>query len=128
MQAIDGDGSPWSYLEASLFTREIAEFGALWHGCDWSTHTILGANPFGGGPAPGRVTRDADAWEWTEPVPDQWRPTVSMQGDAVTVTMYTHSALGSERIVRLVDRYAPGAYVAERESGVLAEGPGGFVF
>lgn len=42
MEAIDGDGSPWSYLCASLLCRQLREFGAMWHGCDWSTHSILG--------------------------------------------------------------------------------------
>ena len=28
MQAIEGDGSPWSYLSASILCREAAEFGA----------------------------------------------------------------------------------------------------
>ena len=41
MQAIEGDGSPWSYLSASILSREAAEFGAMWHGCDWSDQTIL---------------------------------------------------------------------------------------
>jgi len=31
MDGIDGDGSGWSYLCASLFAREIAELGAMWH-------------------------------------------------------------------------------------------------
>ncbi|MGO8752105.1 MAG: hypothetical protein ACLQNE_39715 [Thermoguttaceae bacterium] len=45
MAAIDGNGSAWSYICASILARELAEFGAMWHGCDWDTHTILGANP-----------------------------------------------------------------------------------
>ena len=45
LEAVEGDGTPWSYLSASLFAREIAEFGAMWHGCNWSTHTILGDEP-----------------------------------------------------------------------------------
>ena len=32
MQVIEGDGSPWSYLSASILGREAAEFGARWHG------------------------------------------------------------------------------------------------
>ena len=47
MQAIAGDGSPWSYLSASILSREADEFGAWWHGCDWSVHTIIsGSSPF----------------------------------------------------------------------------------
>ncbi len=32
MQVIEGGGSPWSYLSASILGREAAEFGARWHG------------------------------------------------------------------------------------------------
>jgi hypothetical protein len=46
LEAIEGDGTPWSYLCASIFMREAREFGALWHGCSWSNHTIIDANPF----------------------------------------------------------------------------------
>ena len=35
MEAIEGDGSPMSYLCASIFAREVKEFGAVWHGCSW---------------------------------------------------------------------------------------------
>ncbi|MDE2754217.1 MAG: hypothetical protein OXI83_16720, partial [Gemmatimonadota bacterium] len=41
MQVIEGDGSHWSYLSASILWREAAEFGARWHGCQWSDKTIL---------------------------------------------------------------------------------------
>ena len=40
MDAIEGDGTPWSYLSSSLFAREAQEVGAMWHGCHWSTHKI----------------------------------------------------------------------------------------
>ncbi len=45
MQALEGDGSPWSYLSASILSREAAEFGAIWHGCVWSDQTILSKPP-----------------------------------------------------------------------------------
>ena len=45
MQAMEGDGSPWSYLSASALCREAAEFGAIWHGCVWSDQTILSKPP-----------------------------------------------------------------------------------
>ena len=45
MHAIEGDGSPWSYLSASILSREAEEFGALWHGCVWSDQTILSKPP-----------------------------------------------------------------------------------
>ncbi len=45
MEAIAGDGSPRSLLEASIFLREANEFGAEWHGCEWSVETVLGGIP-----------------------------------------------------------------------------------
>src|SRR5215469_7088273 len=44
-EALEGDNSPWSFVEASILVRELHELGALWHGVAWGTHTILGENP-----------------------------------------------------------------------------------
>jgi hypothetical protein len=87
MEGIMGDGSAWSYLCASILSRELAEFGARWHGCYWTTHTLLGANPLTVGSA-GRDTPSNDApegyakgqlpavgesgWKWLSPLPGQW--------------------------------------------------------
>lgn len=38
--AIDGDGSLRSYIQASILRRELEELGAWWHGLEWSTHTL----------------------------------------------------------------------------------------
>src|SRR4051812_34654359 len=100
MEAIDGDGSALSYLSASIFVRELGEFGARWHGCSWSTHKILGADPFIG-PAPKMMTTD-DQWTWMERAPETWLPTV-VTVHPVGVRFYTHSALHEERIVRHFD-------------------------
>lgn len=54
MQAVQGDGTPWSYMCASLFAREASEFGAMWHGCSWSDHQILDASPT---PGPGVASK-----------------------------------------------------------------------
>ena len=37
MDAIESDGSLEAYLQASILFREFNEFGAIWHGCSWST-------------------------------------------------------------------------------------------
>jgi hypothetical protein len=46
MDVIEGDGTHWSYLSASIFAREMAEFGAWWHGQEWSTHIVIGDDPW----------------------------------------------------------------------------------
>ena len=45
MEVIEGDGSHWFYLFASILVREMNEFGVMWHGCEWSTHEIIDKAP-----------------------------------------------------------------------------------
>ena len=134
MEAIEGDGSPWSYLSASLFAREIAEFGAMWHGCSWSTHMILGNDPLISpqqsdchSPSEG-TSGKPDDWQWLEPKPSEWRPEVCEDSNIVTVTFYTSSELGREAIHLHRDTYKPGRYCFESEESVIAEGSRGYVF
>jgi hypothetical protein len=127
MEAIEGDGSPWSYLSASLLRREFRNFGARWHGIEWSTHYILGENPLSGLPPSADMTTDGSQWEWMEPEPRQWLPTVAM-AKPVIVRFFSYTGLGQERIVRHLDTYHPGKYSFDTEEAVIARGPSGFCF
>lgn len=137
MEAIEGDGTTWSYVCASLLKRELEEFGARWHGYNWSTHTILSENPWRGrervrwrmpfGEVDG-PSEYLDAWKWLEPEPAGWSPRVRMASDSVTVTFYTYSPLGEEGIYRHADLYRRGSYVFQRERKKIASGPRYFVF
>lgn len=133
MDAIDGDGSPWSYMSASLFARELFEFGAMWHGCSWSTHVILGKDPFAGRPpstdfAQERYLWDwVGLWEWLEPESDDWPPTVVL-GDTVTVRFFSFTALGQQRLVRHLDTFRPNSYSFDSNEKEIAKGPAGFEF
>ena len=137
MGAVAGDGSPASYLEASILAREFAEFGARWHGCSWVTHTVLDADPFqiasesrhsiaaNGFP---NMTKDTALWVWKTKRPEAWAPSVEFSEDPVVVTFHTFSALEGERLIRVRDKYQGGSYKATTSTRVLAAGPGGFVF
>jgi len=46
MDAIEPDGSLWSYLCCSMLARELAEFGACWHGEAWGWHRVIGGAPW----------------------------------------------------------------------------------
>ena len=135
MEAIEGDGSPLSYLYASVLWRELMEFGAVGHGVYWDTFDILGHDPWADPhrPRPASTsptegpTGTPDEWEWLEPKPLEWSPTVSMDGDEVSVVFHTFSGLGSQRIVRHVDRYKLGSYCFRTDEQVVASGPGGYV-
>ena len=114
MEAIEGDGSPGSYLSASLFAREAAEFGALWHGAGWSTHEILGEEP--SQLAQGKAGRSGleddddhpDEWNWLEEKPEEWQPTICEEGNLVTVVFCTFSGLERQAIYRHLDTYKKG--------------------
>ena len=132
MDAIDGDRSPWSYMCASILARELGEFGAMWHGCNWSTHTVLGANPWN----PTRRKKKSGVvhwmsplteWVWAERSPKAWSPSVDAGEATTVVTFYTFSQLGQEAIYRHTDTYEPGSYRFYSERATLATGPDGYV-
>ena len=132
MEAIDGDGTPWSYLCASLVGRQLYEFGAIWHGCWWDDHDIVGPGPV----ATGDGKSDLDdltaacsspEWTWLEDKPTEWRPAVDMDNEKVVVTFYTYSGLEVEAVYRHVDTYVQGSYRHEPDSARIATGGGGYI-
>jgi hypothetical protein len=132
MEAIDGDGTPWSYICASILAREMAEFGAMWHGCDWDTHTILGVDPLKNAGADAsddsRVMGSEADWQWDGTRPKRWNPRVSQGSETVKVKFFTHSGLGQEAVYRHTDTYKLGTYRFKSERKQIATGPGGYVF
>ncbi|MBO8128637.1 MAG: hypothetical protein H0Z39_05490 [Peptococcaceae bacterium] len=88
MEAIEGDDSLWSYLHASIFARELTEFGAMWHGCNWSTHEILDDNP---SEFPYSINYSTDEnWDWLEPKLLEWKLQVSIKDGIISVTFFTY--------------------------------------
>jgi hypothetical protein len=133
MDAIEGDGSPESHLQASILRREIAEAGAFGHGSTWQLHHVLGRDAWTGpqregtSPAESSPSRSSEGYEWSASPPDDYRPTVEADG-AVLVRFHTYVGVGAERIVRHEDVYAtPGRYAADTHSEILATGPSGYL-
>ena len=125
MEAIEGDGSPWSYLSASILSREAAEFGAIWHGCVWSDQTILSKSPRQDGEHEARkLTGDAPVgnWTWCGAAPRKWNPTYADMGASKEVVLHIHNPIGQEEIYRATDTYRAGSYVCETKRIVLCTG------
>lgn len=138
MEAIEGDDVPEAYLQASIFRREIREFGAGWHGVRWGFYTVFDASPWEG------IAADSDdsplsrphskpqQWKWVAPKPTQWSPEVRLQRDRAVVTFYSYTPLvgqqdenkiEKERIIFHTDTYRRGKFrplVVEKK---IAEGP-----
>ena len=115
---IEGDGSPLSYFQASIFIRELREMGSLWHGCSWSTHEVLASDS--------RIAKQK--WEWEEKKPRDWRPVVRKDSAGLwRVIFYSHTGLGQETIIMHEDRFTEG-YHFEADDKVIAVGEGGYIF
>ena len=123
MEAIEGDGSDLSYLYASLCAREMSEFGAMWHGCSWSTHRIVDEQSS----LDDFDSEETKDWDWSDDKPKDWRPSVRRVNDKVIVSFYTYTGLGSEGVVRHTDTFFTGSYCCVTDSKMIANGPGGYV-
>jgi hypothetical protein len=129
MEAIEGEETALSYLEASILGRELQELGAQWHGCDWSTHEVVDRD-LTREPPPDQGDWNTRPWEWTWKTarPEEWRPAVAVAVEAVRVTFYTYSRLGVEMVYRHTDEYRRGERKARRTQKSLAKGVMGYKF
>lgn len=132
MTALDGDGSAWSYLCASVLARELSELGALWHGQPWYAETIIAAppwiRPLSGDGIPAIEPASRDEWELHQPLPNDMRPHIRSDGTTVEVRFYTYSALGVQAIYEHEDLYDPSSYSPRSRQTTIATGPGGFIY
>lgn len=113
MDAVQGDDTAWSYVEASLCARALHEFGAYWHGIGWSLHHIIDDD--------GRFTED---WKWKGRRPGSMKPTVYVGPRVVRVRFYSYCMLGQESVTRHEDRYRRGAYrCTSSDNRDVATGP-----
>ena len=129
MHAIEGDGSPWSYLSASILMREAAEFGAAWHGRSWSDQTILSKPPRQADGQEAWANGDSPVrnWTWHGAASPEWKPTCVDKGATREVVLHIHH-LQPDAIYRATDTYLAGSYDCETEKTVLCTGGGGFVY
>jgi hypothetical protein len=126
MEVIEGDGSPISYLCASIFAREVKEFGAIWHGCSWGLVKIIESDPWSneekyfGTPSP------KNKWKWSLPRPINWRPHVKVESELINVTFYSYSGYFVQSISVTTDTYEKNSYCFKSESETVATGPSGY--
>jgi len=132
MRAIEGNGSARSYLDASFFTREIHEFGAMWHGADWSAHRLTERDPFtegilmdGDGEGSHTKLEPAD-WTWKGKDPREWPPTVTMTERQSRVEFYTYSGLCWESLNFHRDTHTQGRYACRSTLRRIALGTEGY--
>ncbi len=104
IDVLEGDGSPQSYISASIFYREMLEFGALWHGLSWGLHDIIEEKP--------------EFWGATD-----LRPKVIF-GKKIRVEFFTLCGLFRWRIFKHTDVFTD--YKIKPNVTVVAEGGRGY--
>jgi len=130
MDAIAGDGSPQSFMEASLFVREARELGARWHAVDWLAESVLAEDPWRSGTLiEGEPLSPRENWSWMLDQPSSWRPTaILFERGSASVRFFSHSPIAVQRIHANVDLYAGHDPVGGIYSRVpIASGPSGWI-
>lgn len=130
MQAIDGDGSLESYLQASIFSRELGDFYALGHGRSWDFVFVIGedawSEPGPVSPSRRKPASSQHAFFWPAGTPIDLNPRIEKNAGQVIVQFYTYTALNVECIILNQDTYTAGQYVFQPNPRQVAEGPQGF--
>ena len=117
MTVVEGDGSPWSYLCASLAVRQLIDFAAFWHARyrhDWFEHVVVAEWP----------GEFAESYIRFSTPQDLRAPEVEIDGGAVTTRFYTYRppTFVDEEVWRHEDRYEAGSYEPLMRRALVASG------
>jgi hypothetical protein len=125
LDALNLDKTPWSYLCMSLLGRELAEFGAIWHGVSWGAHTLIENMPWNERVNGVRLT-EPEGWTGRMLRFDELRPRVELARGGAVVRFHTYCPVGMQRVIEHTDRYRTGKVTGKRRD--VATGPAGIIF
>lgn len=109
MESLEGDGSLASFLESSIFLREIREFGRFGAYARWVHHRFVNAPP------------PKVAWQWRTKTPEDFSPKVVLRPDGEVITeFYSCRVQKPVTLFRHLDRYPPNSYLAQNQDQVIA--------
>lgn len=120
MEAIDGDHTPLSYLQAAIAYHKLKEFGAMWHGINWGEDRLL-------------TSLDSSEWDWVigEIIPKLIRPHFyyDKKGRPVIV-FHTINPIGTLTLNRYEHTFESHGYRLTCKKTVLAtdQDGGGLIF
>lgn len=124
MEAIEGDQSPLSYLQAAMAFHGFMDYGAYWHGAEWGYHTILPSLV-----AVNEQGANEIVWDMIEDEPEAWEPCFYYTEEGLpTVVFYTWCTIHPQTLNRFTHTFAKDNYTDKAVRTVIASGPGGIIF
>ncbi len=107
--ALEGDRSPLSYVIASIFRREIKEFGATGKDREWSQHQLIASLP------------TQVQWRWKNSPPQDFRAKVKVQENGqAAVEFFSCRTIKPFAIFHHLDQYDADSYVAMTKDRAIA--------
>jgi hypothetical protein len=123
MEAIIGDKSPLSYLQASVVYHELHEYGAMWHGVSWGRDVIL--------PVDDNMDISSYHYEWEMmgEYPEFIEPHFyyNEEGNPVVV-FYTINDIGTITLNRYEHTFSKEDYTLNVNKTCIATAGGGIIF
>lgn len=99
MDGIEGDRTPASFLVASIFRRELQEFGATGARANWAHHRLIETLP------------EQVHWEWNGDHPKDCCPKVKILPDGqAVVEFFTCRVVAPVTLYRHIDQYPANSY------------------
>lgn len=109
MDAVEGDRTPPSFFMASLFQRELAEFGRWGKACQWVHHRLIDSPP------------TKAQWKWQTEQPKDFSPKVRILPDGkAAVEFFTCRTTAPVAIFRHVDQYLISGYTCKSADKAIA--------
>jgi hypothetical protein len=109
MESLEGDGSLATFLEASIFIREIRELGRFGAYARWTHHRFVNVLP------------PKVSWQWRAKAPEDFSPKVVLRPDGeVIVEFYSCRVQKPVTLFRHLDRYSANSYLANNQDQVVA--------
>ncbi|HEY9738064.1 MAG TPA: hypothetical protein V6D06_17350 [Trichocoleus sp.] len=109
VEALEGDGSLSSFLTASIFLRELKEFGRFGKQARWSHHRFVD-----------QVPPQAN-WQWRTQMPKDFAPkVVTLPDGQVVVEFFSCRVMQPIALFRHVDRYGNNSYQSQTADQVIA--------
>jgi hypothetical protein len=109
MDGIEGNGSPASYIAASLLLREYKELGRTGRLRRWSQHRLIDRIP------------SKQKWQWRSKVPQDLSPKVKITEDqSILVEFFSCRVVAPVALFRHIDQYPRNTYRPKTNDQVIA--------